>query len=321
MISFIPRKLRQKLRSNTFLHGAYMRLKRRLNSQLVGMTSKSEQEFCTRYGREIYTGAGEVVDLGCWLGSTTISLVRGLKENRAFLESSRKVYAYDLFVWFDWMNESLAGTDLIGQFAEGDSFLGEFEARISDHSEFIEVRAGDLTAIGWEQKPIEFLLVDAMKNWELANAIIRDFYPCLVPGKSFVMHQDFAHWHVPWIHVIHWKLRDYFELFEDVPKSQSVVFKLVRPIPAEFFAGEYSYQSFSERDVEETFEYFLDRILPEKKPNIAADKVMWFLHQDKVSEAAKVYDELLRQGIPFSDFMVTVKELIESRQKEAVAAA
>jgi hypothetical protein len=316
MRSLIPRQLRQFLRGNAFLHGNYMRLKRRLTSQLVGMTSKTEQEFCARYGRELYTGAGEVVDLGCWLGSTTIPLVRGLRENRAFLDSGRKVFAYDLFVWFDWMNESVAGTNLVGRFQEGDSFLDEFEKRTSEYAEHIETRAGDLAEIGWSGGPIEFLLVDAMKNWDLANAIVREFYPHLVPG-SLVLHQDFAHWLVPWIHVIQWKLRDHFELFEDIPRSQSVVFKLVRPVSAEMTAEKLSYESFSGQDVDEAFAYCLDVVTPEKRSNVAAAKVMWFAHQNNLSQAARVHDDLLREGTSLADDMITVRELIETRRKDA----
>jgi hypothetical protein len=294
-----------------------MRLKRRLTSQLVGMTSKSEQDFCSRYGRELYTGVGEVVDLGCWLGSTTISLARGLRDNSAFIDKHRKVHAYDLFVWFDWMDESLAGTDLVGRFAEGDSFLKEFERRVSDHLELIEIHAGDLTVIRWQEKPIEFLLVDAMKNWDLANAILRDFYPYLIPGKSMVMHQDFAFSPVPWIHVLQWKLREYFEVCQDVPASPSLVFKFTRAIPAELLTAGYSYDSFSRQNVDETYEYFLDRVSPAKKPNVAAAKVTWFLEQDKVAEAAAAFDDLLRQGVSLSEDMLTVKDLVESRTKAA----
>lgn len=287
-----------------------MRLKRGLTSQLVGMTSKTEQDFCTRYGRDLYSGNGEVVDLGCWLGSTTIPLVRGLRENGAFVESGRKVYAYDLFLWFDWMNESVVGTDLVGKFAEGDSFLGEFEKRTAVYAEHVETRAGDLAKIGWSGEPIEFLLVDAMKNWELANAIIRDFYPPLVPG-SLVLHQDFAHWLVPWIHLIQWKFRDHFELFEDIPKSQSVVFKLIRPVPV---VGELGFEDFSGQDVDEAFEYCLGIVTPEKRPNVAAAKVMWFAHQDRLSDAARVHAELLSQGIPLADDLITAGELVEARR-------
>ncbi len=317
MSSLIPQKLRQALRRNSIMHGAYMRLKRRFTSQLVGMTSKAEQDFCTRYGREIYSGEGDVVDLGCWLGSTTITLARGLSENNAFVRAGRTVHAYDLFVWSDWMNESLAGTGISGRFAEGESFLAEFERRSARYSEHIEPHAGDLTKIRWNGGPIEFLLVDAMKNWDLTNAIIHDFYPYLIPGKSLVMHQDFAFWLVPWIHVLQWRLRDHFEIYDDIQGSTSLVFKLTSPIPVELLTEKYSYKRFSRQDLNSAYEYFLDRVSPAKRPNVAAAKVLWFLDQNDVSEAGKVLNDLIQQGIPLTDEMLAAREMLESRKSAA----
>src|ERR1041384_6762746 len=226
-------RIRKTLRKNAFLHGVYMRAKRLVNSQLLGMTSKTEQEYFTRYGREIYRGEGEVVDLGCWLGSTTITLLEGLLKNPAFANTDKKVYAYDLFIWFDWMNESTAGTDLTAKYKEGDNFVAEFKRRISKYSSRVEICAGDLVGLGWNGKPIEFLLIDAMKTWDLANGIIRHFYSALIPASGMILHQEFAHHFAPWIHVLQWKFREYFEFAEEIPRSQSIAFRLVKSIPPE----------------------------------------------------------------------------------------
>ncbi len=290
----------------------YMRAKRLLNSQLLGMTSKTEQEYCTRYGREIYTGAGEVVDLGCWLGSTTLSLLEGLLKNPAFLSSDKKVYAYDLFIWFDWMNESTAGTNLLAKYKEGDNFVAEFERRISKYSSRIEICAGDLVLVGWNGKPVEFLLIDAMKTWDLANGIVRHFYPSLLPGKGMILHQDFAHHFAPWIHVLQWKFRDYFEFAEEVPHSQTLVFRLVKPLPTELLQAVYGFESFSDAEVDEAFEYAMKLVSAEKLPNVAAAKVMWYVHQEKFVEAKKVWQELVDAGVPREDHMAVLNEMLES---------
>jgi hypothetical protein len=300
------------LRKNTFLHGVYMRLKRALNSQLLGMTSKSEQEYCAGYGREIYSGAGEVVDLGCWLGSMTISLLEGLLKNPAFIESERKVYAYDLFIWFEWMNESTAGTDLLSKYKEGDNFVAEFEKRTEKYSSRIEICAGDLVQLGWNGKPVEFLLIDAMKTWELANGIVRHFYPSLIPGKGMILHQDFAHHFAPWIHVLQWKFREYFKFAEEVSRSQTLVFTLVKSIPAELLNRTYSFESFSDVEVDEAFEYSMKLVSAEKLPNVAAAKVMWYIHQKKFAKAKDVWQKLVDQGVPQEDHMIVLNEMIGS---------
>jgi hypothetical protein len=114
------------------------------------------------------------------------------------------------------MNEAIKGTNLVGKFKEGSSFLEEYKKRTKNYSNRIEICEGDLNEVGWNGQKIEFLLVDAMKNWDLANAIIRDFYSSLIPNVSYVLHQDFAHYFTPWIHLLHWYFRDYFELNEDI---------------------------------------------------------------------------------------------------------
>src|SRR5688500_1000384 len=146
--------IKKKLKKFSFLHSFYMRLKRLYKSELLGMTTKTEQDYFAKYGEKIYSGKGEIVDLGCWLGSTTIPLVKGLLRNPAFEKSGRKVYAYDLFIWYDWMNPSLIGTNLVGKYKEGESFLDEFKKRTAKYASHIEICAGDLAQIVWNGKEI-----------------------------------------------------------------------------------------------------------------------------------------------------------------------
>ena len=45
--------------------------------RLQGMTTPSERAYLYRYGRHIFTGKGDIVDLGCWLGKYEISPCNG----------------------------------------------------------------------------------------------------------------------------------------------------------------------------------------------------------------------------------------------------
>jgi hypothetical protein len=303
--------LKNKLKKSAFIHGAYMRLKRAFAHELVGMTSKTEQDYFARYGEKTYAGKGEIVDLGCWLGSTTIPLVKGLLKNPAFNASNRKVYAYDLFIWFEWMNQSTAGTNLAGKYREGDNFVEEFKARTKEFARRIEIRAGDLKEIGWTGAEIEFLLVDAMKNWDLANAIVRDFYPSLMPGESIVLHQDFAHFFTPWIHLLQWTFRENFALIGEVPRSQSVIFRYKTKIDDELLNKNYSFESFTDAETDAAFDYSMNLVSTEKLPNVAAAKVMWFLHQNARDKAKNELENLLQRGIPLEKDLLMVKEMLE----------
>lgn len=291
-----------------------MRVKRAFSSDLLGMTSSTEQEYLEWYGENTYKGAGDVVDLGCWLGSTTIPLTRGMLRNPAFAGGDRKVFAYDLFVWFDWMNSSVAGTDLYGKYTEGDNFVDEFQKRTATFADAIEIRAGDLKSIGWDRGGIEFMLVDAMKNFELAGSIVKDFYPHLIGGNSLVFHQDFAHYFTPWIHLIHWRFRDHFEFVEEVPRSTSVVFKCTREISRSDCEQELSYAAFTDSDVDAAFDYSMSLVSAEKLSNIVAAKVMWYLHQNDRTKARSVFDQLISKGIAVENDMLNVRQLLLEAQ-------
>jgi hypothetical protein len=307
-------KLRLKLKKIPFLHNIYMRLKRIYTGELLGMTTRSEQEYFAYYGENLYSGKGEVVDLGCWLGSTTISVVTGLEKNPAFAGSERKVFAYDTFTWYDSMNEPVAGTALVGKFQEGDSFLDAYKKRTAKYAGRIEICAGDLKEIGWHGGDIEFLLVDAMKNWELSNAILRDFYPHLIPGLSLVLQQDFAHYFTVWIHLIHWRLREYFEFADDIPDSSSVVFRNIKKIPRELLAGEYSFDDFTDEDIDAAIDYSLSLAADDKKTNIEAARVMAFIHQKKFAKAAERFETIKRQGFAMEKDLLLVEALLDQSQ-------
>lgn len=186
---------------------------------IFGMTSLQEQAFLRHYAREVYTGSGALVDLGCWLGSSTIALAQGLAE-RSF---NSVVHSYDRFIWEEWMEIMNAGMQRA--YESGESFLPEFRERTAPWEHLIEIHVADLSQTTWQNEPIEFLFVDAMKSWELTRAIATGFFPSLEPG-SVVMHQDFVLSGCPWIHVLMFRAREYFEPIRHV-EPWSFVFRTV----------------------------------------------------------------------------------------------
>ena len=145
-----------------------------------GMTSQREQRWLRNYAACSYRGIGAIVDLGCLLGATTISLAEGLALNRNAKHA--KIHAYDLFTWdegFDaWAKGWAEGKEVEGLFTVGGTFLPEFLRRTEKWRNYIVVHEQDLQHARWEHGPIEFLFIDAMKSPEVAGAIAsRDFMP------------------------------------------------------------------------------------------------------------------------------------------------
>jgi len=75
------------------------------------MLTKDEMRYY-HYITGFYTGQGEVVEIGPWIGSSTYNIVGGLLNNPAFTPDKR-LHVFDDFVWrSSWMDKWLVGTDI-----------------------------------------------------------------------------------------------------------------------------------------------------------------------------------------------------------------
>lgn len=289
-----------------------------LPEKLHGMTTHTEREFLLDYAQNKYAGAGEVVDLGSWMGSLTIPLLIGLRKNAIWAKEHKAVHAYDLFTWTGWMDNHYDENYFGHHPREGESFLADFWRQVAPYApdNRLVVHAGDATQAGWKGAPIELLVVDVMKSWELANAVKRDFYPYLIPGVSLVMHQDFIHYYTPWIHLLHYRLREYFEPAQDISESSSMVFRCVKKIPLELLNKTYDFEDFPAEEIVAAFQYSrsLLNMEPEwRKAEMASAEAMVYVHQNKMAEAQKIIDKTLASGIPLSHGLKMAQELITTK--------
>ena len=255
-----------------------------------GMTCGNEQGFCRDYARELFTGAGEIVDMGCWMGATTVSFAKGLRENQRLAPEQRRkrIHSYDLFQWHPSMDPNVRGTPLEGRFREGESFLPEFARRTAKWTPYFHVTAADVRAVAWTGGPVELLFVDAMKWPDTAAAILKKFYPHLIPGVSLVAHQDFGHFFTGWIHLIQYRLRDYFEFYQEVKKSSTVVFKLKAAIPPALLEQDCFLENASAAEIAEAFAYSAGLVSASMQERVAAGLAMAHLHRGEREMAEKV---------------------------------
>ena len=291
-----------------------------------GMTCGNEQSFCREYARDLFTGAGEIVDMGCWMGATTVSFSKGLRDNRRLAADQRRkrIHSYDLFTWHSSMDPNVRGTPLEGAFREGDSFLPEFEKRTSKWREYFSVNAGDVNAVEWTGGPIELLFVDAMKWPNTAAAIVKKFYPHLIPGVSLVAHQDFGHFFTGWIHLIQYRLRACFEVVHEVKKSSTVVFKLIAPIPPELLAQDCFPEHTDPVEIAAAFAYSASLVSKSMQERVAAAHAMTHLHRGEPALAKKVMlDFILANlgGYRFHERRSVMKEFYGEFQRHVVDAS
>jgi hypothetical protein len=196
-----------------------------------GMVTDDELAFLEHYARWTYTGQGLIVDLGCWLGATTLALARGVSANPA-PRRARPIEAIDRFVWEGWMTPIAQALGVPRAYQPGDDFLEDTRALLGPYAPLVTLTQANLLEKPAGRVPVEFLFIDAMKSWDLANAIARGFFPRLTPGRSLVVQQDFGYHHPIGAtnHLLMWLLRDFFEPVLHVPASCSMVFFHLRPL-------------------------------------------------------------------------------------------
>jgi hypothetical protein len=161
------------------------------------MLSKLERRLLYSLGRD-YGGEGAIVDAGSFLGGSTAALLAGVRD-RPEPWTGPPVASYDLFQLDEYMVPKFFADDRSLQL--GDSFRARFDANVARFDVPHVVHEGDITKLGWSGGPIDVLFLDVLKSWEINDAVLRDFFPSLVPGRSVIVHQDYGWGDTPWIPV------------------------------------------------------------------------------------------------------------------------
>ena len=181
---------------------------------------------------------GAIVDAGCFLGATTMSLVRGLLDHPQSAQRAQdllgRIRVYDLFqIDDDYILEHLRKNYPRREFDKGGSFQPLFEELLSEHKNWLDVRPGDVTSHGYpDDEPIEILGLDLCKALFVTDHVLRAFFPRLLPG-ALVIHQDYIHEFHPHIHLSMARLADHFELYAEISGGGSVAWRLKKPITPE----------------------------------------------------------------------------------------
>jgi hypothetical protein len=189
------------------------------------MLALNELALLYMLAKDWYSGEGEIVDLGPLLGVGTNALARGLSRNRRVSTKTRRIHSFDLFLAAE-MGYVITETSKSG------SVFDRFLRSNRDYLDHISVAPGDLLETAWDRSPIEILFVDIAKSWALNTHVIRHFFPYLIPGKSIVVQQDYAHFAEYWIAMTMERFADYFEQLYYVRGSTSV-YRCTSEIPNE----------------------------------------------------------------------------------------
>lgn len=259
-------------------------------NKFLGMTSKEEQQLYQKYTSKLINDQGAIVDLGCWMGSTSNSLAKGIKPLNSDTVERNQIYAYDQFIWDDWMDVYLPVVSR--PYKKGDIFIDEAIDRTSAFKEIIQVEKVDLTDFLWNNGTIKILLVDAMKNEELTINIARSFFPSLKVG-AILLHQDFKHYYTPWIHILQYNLRDHFNAIEDVALGGTTAFELTTEISESQAIQATTFDNIDDQFINNVFEYSSKITAHDAQHSLNSAKVMYYIHTSQRQKAISTLSDVL----------------------------
>lgn len=199
------------------------------------MISKEEKLMLSWLTEFFVTGKGQIVDLGSFLGGSTVFLAHGLSNNKSKALNDIFIHCYDTFqiVLEDKhvVNYFLPKFEL--DYPLGGDIYPLFKKHTNTFLEYLKVYKGKIENYYPNYDKIELLFVDVMKSPSSYNHVISHFIPKLIPGKSIMIQQDYlCHTSGPWHVILMELLDDYFELITDT-SINSVLYFYTREIPQE----------------------------------------------------------------------------------------
>lgn len=194
---------------------------------LEGLLTQEELQIFAWAAENLYTGSGEIVDAGAFLGSSAAAFAHGLAANQRVQETSGRIHSFDLFSYMPFFRSEIR---LLEGFERGQSFLSGFHTQLGRLDASVTVYPGDITRRTWRAGSIEILMLDCSKTEALNDHCLRQFLPSLVEG-GYLFQQDYASasrlW---WIHATTYLLREHLEFIGGVDSGGTMVFRCVKPI-------------------------------------------------------------------------------------------
>jgi hypothetical protein len=183
----------------------------RLGSQVLGipgMITPDAMRYYKWLGKRA-SGAGDAVEIGCWMGRSTASLAGGLIANPSF--GQRRLHVFDKFTWDDSLARHSAthrqeftpeAAAALCALRPGDSNLelflelcSAFRSVIEPHVCYLyrEGEAGTLPPLAWQGQPVELFVQDLTNDYHLVRQIWDEFSPSFIPGKTIVVFHQYGH--------------------------------------------------------------------------------------------------------------------------------
>lgn len=231
-------------------HRAWKSVSFRYPRAVPTMLAREEKRYLFWLGRDVWRGRGVVLEIGPWLGGSTVCLAAGMRASGR--DARGRLHAVDNFLWRGFM-AARAPLPL----GAGESFEPFFLSNLGDHRDVVVSHAralpderveGDHEATakrfeetaavpGFDGLPgddrIEILFIDGAKSWRGMRHLLLTTADRLVPGVSLLVCQDFKYWGTYWVPMMMARIDRYVEPIHDVRGGTTVAFRLTQAIPRE----------------------------------------------------------------------------------------
>jgi hypothetical protein len=222
-------------------------------SAVPTMLSDEEGKMLCWLGEHYFQGEGAVVDLGCFLGGSTARLASGL------LRSGHPwtMHSYDMFTIDEPFKQRYLYSKGYAPPFPGDDMFHVFEKHIASFATGVVPHKGDVEQHPWSKTPIEILFVDLAKTVHSHTFVLENFFPCLIPGRSIIVQQDYIFFQTPWLITAMELLHPKLELISWT-RDNSALF-LCNEIPTAADLERIRYERLSQAHVEALFKAARDR--------------------------------------------------------------
>ncbi len=251
---------------------------------LPGMTSDSECRYLYWLCNSRLAGNGDVVEVGSWLGRSSIHIAAGL----AASDRTTPLHCFDGFAWAP--NDS-------GKFAlplrPGDDFQKYFLENLSAFSDRVTAHKTKIAAIQWGGSPIELLFLDAPKKLPEITRCLQVFGPSLQPGEATIAIQDYLYFPAYALAACFYKLGNRLSLREVVLDGSTVAFSvdLAIDLMNERPAG-WNFRDWSVTEVQDAWNEILEPLPPAARERLEPGRALHLYDCGEKQEAVRAMKAL-----------------------------
>jgi hypothetical protein len=277
------------------------------------MIPDEEKKYLYWLGKEVWSGNGAVIEIGPWLGGSTVCLAAGMQASGN--DTHKRLHVYDNFIWREFMAERA-----LLPLQSGDSFEDFFLKNIGNYKDVVQsyVRALPDESIegnreaekkrfretekvplfeGFTKEPIEILFIDGAKSLRGMRHLLQVLGSQFIIDKTLVVCQDYKYWGTYWVPLVMTRLKKYFEPVHNVLNGTTVTFRLTSGLSSAI-VSELEDDIKILQTTQAIRELDLASSMLSKEGdtlgafNVRLSKVSFLIHQNKVPEAVEEFKNI-----------------------------